>query len=346
MKNLFLIPLVIMILASLILGSCASSTPVSTSTSAPQKEYLIRFSTEYPVADSFSKILKEMEKIVPQETNGLVKFEFYPGGILYNRTEALVALQSGSLEMTEGGQGLSSYSKEWDVISGLAFLLDDIPHMQRFFNTDTYKDLVKRMEADGISTLTKPYSQAPSGYHIWNSKRPISNLEEAKGIKIACPPFPTWIKTIEMLGLNALAVPIPELATSFETGVVDGAWGPLQMAVSFDFKKNLPYLTFINTNVAPEGIVVSKKWWDTLPTDLQQKLQSLFEACMQRYEEYNLQDEQKILAEYKATSGTVVSVVKSEEKARWRERVKTLWDELAAADPNIRAIIEAANSTR
>jgi TRAP-type C4-dicarboxylate transport system substrate-binding protein len=187
-----------------------------------KKQIVMRCAGEFAPPELISVILKEMEAKVPQETGGRVKFEYYPAAQLYTFPDAIVALKAGDLEMGFNGMPISFFQPEWDVICGLPFLVNDRDHLLRFQNTKAYKDLCARMEAKGIKPLTKVYPMDDQPF--FNSKHPITKLKDLKGLKLSVGPSPTFIEATAILtGSKPINIPVAEVPSSLETGVVDGS---------------------------------------------------------------------------------------------------------------------------
>ena len=149
-----------------------------------------------------------------------------------------------------------------------------------------------------------------------------------------------------MIGSKPINIPVAEVPSSLETGVVDGSPFPWPVQVFLDLPRLMPHVTIIPYGVSfPVGLVVSAKWWKTLPPDLQEKLQIIFEDAMQRYGEaiVKLGDEQQ--KRFKDTPGTTVSMLPADEQAKWIETLKPLYDKMRQ-DPKLTAIIKAAESTK
>lgn len=310
-----------------------------------QKQIVMRCAGEFAPPELISVILKEMETKVPQETGGRVKFEFYPAAQLYTFPDAIVALKAGDLEMGFNGMPISFFQPEWDVICGLPFLVNDMDHLLRFQATKAYKDLCARMEAKGIKPLTKVYPMDDQPF--FNSKRPITKLEDLKGLKLSVGPSPTFIEATAILtGSKPINIPVAEVPSSLETGVVDGSPFPWPVQVFMDLPRLMPHVTTIPYGVSfPVGLVVSAKWWNTVPADLQTTLQRIFEEAMQKYGEgiVKLGDEQQ--QRFTNTPGTTVSTLSADEQARWIQALKPLYDKIKK-DPGLSAIIQAAESTK
>jgi C4-dicarboxylate-binding protein DctP len=322
----------------------ASSTTAS-STSTAAQPIVMRCAAEFAPPEPISLVLKDMETTIPQVTNGQVKFEYYPAAQLYTFADAVPALQAGGLEMGINGMPISFFVPEWDVICNVIFLIDDNAHLQRLCDTSAYKDLCARMIAKGIRPLTRVYPM--DDQPLFNSKHPIATLDDFKGLKFSVGPGPTFLEAMTLLsGSKPINVPVAEVPSALETGMMDGSPFPWPVMTFMDLPRIMPYVTLVPFGLAfPVGLVVSEKWWDTLPADLQQTLQKAFEDAMAKYGAMVVQvgDEQQ--KKFTETPGTTVTELTPAEKASWVDALKPLYDKMKQ-DPNLRAIMDAADATR
>jgi C4-dicarboxylate-binding protein DctP len=310
-----------------------------------KKPIVMRCAGEFAPPELISVILEEMEAKVPQATGGRVKFEYYPAAQLYTFPDAIVALKAGDLEMGFNGMPISFFQPEWDVICGLPFLVNDLDHMMRFQETEAYKDLCARMEAKGIKPLTKVYPM--DDQPLFNRKHPITRLEDLKGLKLSVGPSPTFIEaTATLAGSKPINVPVPEVPSSLETGVIDCSPFPWPVQVFMDLPRLLPHVTEIPYGVSfPVGLVVSTKWWKTLPPDLQTQLQTIFADAMQKYGEEIVKLGNELQQKYADSPGTTVSTLSAAEQTRWIEALGPLYKKMRKK-PHLSAIIDAAQSTK
>ena len=347
-KKTIFISLAVLLIAALVLSGCSKETTTpapATSSSTAVKVITMRCASEFGPTEPISMIMKELEGAVPQATGGRVKFEYYPAAQLYTFGDAITAMQAGDLEMGMNGMPISFFVPEWDIICNLLFLVDDNAHLQRLCDTATYKDLSARMEAKGIKPLTRVYPMGDQP--LFNNKRPIIKLEDFKGLKLSVGPGPTFLEAMTLLAGSApVNVPVPEVPAALETGMVDGSPFPWPVMSFIDFPRLLPYVTEVPFGLSfPVGLAVSAKWWNTLPADLQQTLQTTFEDAMTKYGQMvvAVNDEQK--KKYTDSPNTTVTVLTDAQLAVWKDALKPLYDK-ARQDPNLLAVIQAADATR
>jgi C4-dicarboxylate-binding protein DctP len=310
---------------------------------AKDKPILMRCATVFPPVESLPMILKQLEATIPKETNDRVKFEFYPAATLYNQPDALVALQSGDLEMAFGGVMVGFVFPEWEVITSLPLLFNDLGNYMRFLETSAYQNLGKRMKAKGMVQLTKVYPMGANA--LFNSKRPLKSPKDFQGLKVSVPPSKIFLEAINQLGAKAVSIPVPELPAALETGMVDATPNSFAVMPHIDLPRLMPYTTMVPINMFALGLIVSSKWWDTVPNDLQAKLDTIFSSAVEKWKDETLSICEKNINIYKATSGTVVTHLSDVEIAEWRKALKPLYDDLKKK-PNLREIIDAAEKTR
>ena len=334
-----IICLALMLMLTPVLSGCAKEEAPPP---PPEKPIIIRCSGGAPVEPG-GATLKEFETIIPEETNGRVKFEYYPFGQLYGPYDALTAVQSGAIEMAVGGIYMAPISKGMNTIGGVPFLFDDRAHYQRFTKTDGYKAMNDRLEAKGIKHLADWGTPGPGQF--FNSKRAVQKLEDFKGLKIRMAPVPALAQMAVALGIESVTVEGAEVLSALETRMVDGVIAAGANITMYRLAENCPYATKCSVCWISITIVVNAKWWNSLPSDIQQVLQRVFDEagqeCAQRY----AADEEQLWAEFEAAPGTIISEITVAEKARWLEAVKPIW-ETAIADEEVREIIEAAESVR
>ena len=312
---------------------------------AKEKPIKVRIASDHPITAPHAVLFKNLEKKIPEVTNGRVKFESYFGGSLYSAADALAAVQSGALEICLGTSVLAPISPGWSIISDLPFLFNDNEHYLRFLKTDASREVDRRLEAKGVIHMGDWMTSGFGPVHIFNNKRPIRKLEDFKGIKMRTPPYPMLVKIIKALGMQSVVIAPPEVVTAIETGMVDGTFGHAFCIPTYNLKENCPYMTRCNITHFPMGLAFSKKWWDRVAPDLQRVLWDLIKEEGKNLNGKLKMMSSKIFDDHEASPGNSATVITEEEKGRWREIIKPIYAEVME-DEEMRMVIEAANATR
>ncbi len=109
---------------------------------------------------------------------------------------------------------------------------------------------------------------------IFLGKKPVRSLKDLKGMKIRCQGL-VETKTIEFLGAVPVAFPITELYTALERGTVDGTLIAAAPIYSFRFDQVLKYATEVGLGCGTFFMVMNRKTWDSLPSDIQKSIDEL-----------------------------------------------------------------------
>ena len=100
--------------------------------------------------------------------------------------------------------------------------------------------------------------------HMTNSKRPITKVEDMKGLKMRTPPDAVLVDIMQALGAEAQQIKFAELYVALQQGVVDGQENPLvniHASKLYEVQKHLA-LTSHMFQMTP--FLMSKRTWDRL----------------------------------------------------------------------------------
>ena len=314
------------------------------SANAKEKVYSIKFATSHPPVIPSGTEPLELEKVIPERTNGRVKFKPFLGGSLYDDYTAVAQVQAGALEMCYGGYTLAAVSKGWNVISGMPYIIDSYDHYLRFCKTDAFKSMTQALEKKGIKHLAQ--AGHPGFADAFNSVRPIKRLEDFEGLKMRVPPIPAMVEMCKAFKIQNVTVTQAEVLTALETGIADGTFMPVMKLKGFNLIKNTPYATKCHTTFIPQTFVVSTKWWKSLPTDLRQILQSIFVEYGQKVNQGFRMMEDKLWGIFEAAPNTSVTKLSPEEKARWISVARPVWKQEKSKSKEARMVIDAIESVR
>ena len=343
LKVAIFICLALMLVLMPLVGACAKKEePAPAPAPPPEKPIVIRFTTTWPPVDPTVVVTKELESIIPEATNGRVKFEMYPGGQLYGMVEEIMAVQKGDVEMTWGGGCLSVLSPEWDAMTNLPFIFEDEAHFQRFLETGAGKALLDRMAAMGLKHIA--YIGAAGATNLYNNKHPVATLDDLKGVKYAMPPFPTLAVVAEEWGIQTVSLATPEVATAIETGMMDGITGNVSAALAWNLKELCPYVTICKFGISADFFAINTTFWNSLPADIQQVLAEVFAEQAQKLQTMRRQQVEQHFVDIEAAGG-VVTRITGAERDIWRAAAQPAYD-LVMQDPNVKEVVEAIESVR
>jgi TRAP-type C4-dicarboxylate transport system substrate-binding protein len=107
--------------------------------------------------------------------------------------------------------------------------------------------------------------------HFWNSKRPINEPKDLRGLKLRVQPAKVFADTIN--GLGGVAVPMAwgEVIPAAQQGVIDGADLPIVNILALKAYEVSKYCSMTFHNYGPTAAVMNLDLWNGL-SPAQQKL--------------------------------------------------------------------------
>ena len=241
-------------------------------------------STDYPYQIGFETMAKSLK----EKTNGAIEMQVFPNGQLGGDERGVVeALQIGNVTMTVvNGAVISNFSPKADVFN-LPFIFRDMQHLYKAVDGEPGKIIAKDLETKNLKVLA--WYVNPDR-HIFSNK-PITKLEDMKGMKIRVTQSPVSIKTFNALGALATPMAYGELYSGLQQGVVDGGendWFGIRGMKFYEVSKNI---SLPGHFMVACPVLVNLKWFNSLPADQQQAIQEAAiegQKAMRKYMEDEL----------------------------------------------------------
>ena len=105
-----------------------------------------------------------------------------------------------------------------------------------------------------------------------NSKQPIREPADLKGMKIRTPPIPVILDTMKALGALPQAIPFGQVYTSLQSHVVDGVEPEIRDFYDQKWYEAVKYLSISNYIWTANFWYMNKARYDGLPADQRQAL--------------------------------------------------------------------------
>ncbi len=207
-------------------------------------------------------------ELVREKTSGQINIK------PYWRSSLLKGAQLKSAQMVANGVidcamestiNISPVITECNIFS-LPFFINTFDNLDKLEYGQTGKAIFAAMEKKGIVGL----AWAENGFRqITNSKRPIANPEDLKGLKIRVVGSPIFIDTFRRLGADPVNMNWADAVSAFQQGVVDGQENPVGVLLPVKIWQYHKYATFWNYLVDPVVFYWNRKQWNKFPKDIQ-----------------------------------------------------------------------------
>ena len=270
---------------------------------------------EHPQADGYTLF----KKLVEERSGGEIKIELYGSGKFGYADAIMQGLQMGVL--TIGGETPGNYSV-YDpgiMVLDLPYLFPSYESAERFFLSKEAFELARAFEKKGVTLLGYMHL----GYRTIFSTRPITSLEDAKGLKIRTTASKAEIETIRALGMNPTPLAWGEVYTALQQKTIDGINVDINLAYVNKFHEVCKYVTLSNNNYSPLMIFVSNRQWNKLSPEQQKLIQEAFDEGL-ALQRRLIFENAKTLQKKMEDAGVQFIVLPDTEIARWKAATSTV----------------------
>lgn len=267
MKKLFKVTLVILITLIMVFSIFACSKSKTASKNfTPKPEY--KLSVVVGPTFGWGIAAQRFADEVKEKTNGKINIKVYYGGQLFagKQTNEFQILATGAADFAFGSTiNWSPVVPELNIFS-LPFFINNYTNLDKIENGKTGKMLFERLSKKGVIGL----AWAENGFReITNSKRPIKEPSDLKGLKIRVVGSPIFLDIYKQLGADPINMNWGDAVTAFQQGAVDGQENPADILKVVKIWQYHKYATFWNYLVDPVIVGVNKKLFESFPKDIQ-----------------------------------------------------------------------------
>ncbi len=268
------------------------------------------------------KSLEFFKELVEENSDGQIEVNLYHSSQLGDDREMMEALQMGVQEMTcPSTAPIAPFVNGFKVFD-LPFLFPTHEAADYVLDGPVGQDLLKQLEDIGIVGL----AFWENGYRqLTNSQTAVESPADVEGLKIRTMENPMHLAAWEEMGANPTPMAFGELFSAMQQGVVDGQenpWGTIYLQNFFEVQD---YTTNTGHVYSPFVLMVSKQFYDKLPSDLQDVV---YEAA-QEAKDHNRRTNRAMNAEYLEELKDVmnVTILTPEQKAAFQEAVQPVYDQ-------------------
>ncbi len=278
-------------------------------------------------------------ELVAEYTGGEVTIDVFHGGVLGSQPDALEQVQLGAIDVGNFNLGpIGPLVQEANLVS-LPFIFRDVPHMFRVLEGEAGEILAAGMGDQGILPIAWFDAGARSFY---NNTGPINSPDDVAGMRIRVMNNDLFTGMVDAMGGNGTPMAFAEVYQSLSTGVVDGAENNFPSFLNVSHYEVAGYYSLSEHLIIPECICVNTNVFNGLSAELQDSVRmAAEEAALYQRELWAI-----ATAEARATveeAGVVVNEIA--DKAPFQDAMAPVYEEYLAANPDMRELVEIAQST-
>ncbi len=325
----------------------AAGVAAALSVSAGAADFVLKFSHVVSENTPKGQAALFFEKRLEELSKGKIDVQVYPSKQLYNDKAVLKAIRLNSVQMA-----CPSFSKFGKIVPQLAlfdlpFLFRDIDHLHKVQDGPVGQKLKDMVTAKGIVALDfwdNAFKQLTS------SKKALIKPSDAKGQKFRIMSSKVLEAQFKAVGANPQMMPFSEVYSGLQQGVIDGQENTNSNIFTKKFYEVQTDMTLSSHGYLGYLVVMSKKFWNSLPADLQANVKQAMKEATAKERELAVELDKSQFAEIekyaKKTGKLKIHTLTKEQVQAWRDAVSKIYPEFYDSKKIGKDLIEAAINTK
>ena len=259
--------------------------------------------------------------LVYERTKGRIKIIVKCDAELGSEAEVINQMKYGGIAFARVSLSqLAERIKAMNVLL-LPYLYNDSDHMWRVLEGDIGDEFLLKTDEYDLVGL----SWYDAGARNFYSTKPITRVEDIKGMKIRVQESSMMADMVEALGAKPIEVVYSEVYSALEQGIVDGAENNWPSYESMRHYRVAKYYTLDEHIRVPEMQVCSKEIWNMLSeSDREIIYECARESAM--YERKLWKEREESSRENAVFNGTQVIELSAEEKKKFRDAMSDIYE--------------------
>lgn len=311
-------------------GSSGSDAPAPTGESHTFKLSMIVQPTHtwYKAAEKFDEELQA-------RSDGRMNVEIFPSSQLGPEADVIQQMSTGAVDF---GFITNSYlASRFDSLNAwlMPFLFSGIEDAVEMRDSETAKELLDLFEAQGIVGLDWLFT----GSHSILMKDGVLGSPDAFiGKQIRAPGSAVINDFYTELGASPLPMPLTEVYTSLQTGVIDGINGSVDSVTTEKFHEVANDFTLLNQFAFNAAVIMGKPTFDKLSEEDRQIVLDAMRAAIDYGNEVAMENDREGLEELRE----LVNVHEISDFSAFDEVKQTIYNKYSEGDDLIKRFIEEA----
>jgi TRAP-type C4-dicarboxylate transport system substrate-binding protein len=300
----------------------------------------IKIATIAPDGTAWMKEMRATGDAIKKGTDGRVELKLYPGGVMGDNATVLRKIKIGQLQGSAFTGGEASVITKDAEIYTVPFLFrsQDEADKVRAKVDPLLKDAVRK---SGFELL----GLSGGGFAYLMSTKDIKTRDDLKNAKVWVPQGDEIAElTFKTAGVTPVPLPLSDVYTSLQTGLIDTAANTDAGAIAFQWHTKIKHVVDMPIIYVVGEVLVDKKTFDALGAADQKIVTDEFSAGFARLEKLNRSDNTSARDALKSQGITFFTPDAAEQK-RWEGVGAETYNQLTthhAFSPDLQKALDAA----
>lgn len=256
-----------------------------------QAQSRLRFAHFSPTTDPNHVTAEAFVAGIAEATGGAYDIQIFPGSQLGGEVDAVEGLLLGTLDLTPPSAAvLANWVPELNVLN-MPFAFRDWDHYTEVAQGVLLDQLIEDAAAKNIRIL----GMMTSGVRHIMTREPLASFEDLQGRRIRTVQNPVHVATFNAFGANATAIAYPEVYSSLQTGVVDGADAANTNYYTERFYEVAPHWAQVSWLFYSNCLVMREDRFQALPADTREAFAAVGrQVGREHFARYRASDEEML----------------------------------------------------
>lgn len=284
-----------------------------------QTTTVIKFSHTSAIDTPKGKAALRFKELVEQASRRRVRVDVYPNNQLYKESDELEALQLGAVQMVAPSLAkLAQFGAQDFEVFDLPYLFANKEAVTRVTEGAIGKSMLRKLDSKGMIGM----AYWDSGFKIMSSNKPLKMPADFIGQRMRIHSSPVLEDQMEALGAIPQMLDGNEVYFALHSRIVDGVESS---PVNFNARKLYEvqsHVTVSNHGYLGNAVIVNKKFWDGLPSDLRKVIDDAIREATVYGNKLVAQENDAALEAIKKNKKTTVHILTDKENAAWRHALQ------------------------
>ena len=255
------------------------------------QEYTIKFATVAPLGTTWMNVMQEYDAAIRKDSGGRLGFKFYAGGIAGDEKDVLRKIRIGQYQSGGfTGVGMGEIAPEVRILD-TPFLFHNTAEIDYIYKKFT-PEFSEAFEKGGFVFL----GWAEAGFVYVFTQKPIYSVKDMEDVKAwMWEGDPIAEVSFKVLKLAPIPLSIIDVNSALQTGMINCVYAPPLAIIPLQWFTKAKYMLDVPLANSSGSVLVSKKYFDSLPQDLQQILVKEGQIYLPKLTQLSREDNQKAI---------------------------------------------------
>ena len=252
--------------SALILATAAMLSGLASPAAAQGGSPIVMKLSTATINDTQHEWMRRFVAAVEKDSSGRIKGELYPASQLGSIPRQIEGAQFGSIQGWIGPpEFLVGVDERYEALSAPGLIVSR-EQDERVLADPAVRDMMLGLGANkglvGVGIF-------PLGPSSTVTRKPVRHLAEYKGLKIRVLASPFQLEMIKRIDASPVAMTLGDVLPAMQQGAIDGALTSITVDTTLHYVDAAKFVTEIGQPWINTIAVLSKKWFEGLPADLQ-----------------------------------------------------------------------------